>query len=252
MTGEELLVRELKKYKSICFYPSSGKDLSDLDFFGSGGRLWEERIGGSSSDGQRGERRLSPDDEPDLYLHADVNLYQEFASGLDIPVEESGMHGDFEILEQRELPALNAPNMIFENYPHSGRCFEYKLRIWGGLKPKTLIYCLCENEALVAKILLPNGIAVPRIWSRNWAGGRTYGTWLGNVLAPLCTRKVYTDWLCVPGRRGEPRNRLVEEKYPELMKPAKARLVRNDEIHWIDEGAHGWVEEYDVVPGNPD
>ncbi|OQA05649.1 MAG: hypothetical protein BWY66_02351 [bacterium ADurb.Bin374] len=55
----------------------------------------------------------------------------------------------------------------------------------------------------------------------------------------------------MPGNRGEPRNRLVEEKYPDLMLPSGVNLVRNTDIHWIDEGANGWVEEYDVVP-NPD
>ena len=30
------LVEELRKYKNICFYPSSGTDLSDLDYFCSG------------------------------------------------------------------------------------------------------------------------------------------------------------------------------------------------------------------------
>lgn len=249
MTGADHLVGELKKYKSICYYPSSGKDLSNLDFFGSGRRLWEERVTGLPPAVKVADEAPVEEDEPDLFVHTDINFYQEFASGLDIPPDESGMHGGFEILEYRELPSLTAPNAIFDNFPHSGRCFEYKLRIWGSTKTTTLIYCLCENESLVARILLPNGISVPRIWSRNWAGGRTYGTWLSNVLERLHTRKVYTDWLCVPGRRGEPRNRLVEENYPELMTPSKVRLVRNDAIHWIDEGTHGWVEEYDVLHG---
>ena len=38
------LADELKKYNRICYYPSSGRDLSDLDYFGSGRLLWNERV----------------------------------------------------------------------------------------------------------------------------------------------------------------------------------------------------------------
>lgn len=243
MTGVEALARELKKYRCICYYPSSGTDLTDIDFFGSGRKLWEERRDGSPA---------APESEnsPDLFLHTDINFYQEFASGTDLSPRECGMQGTCEVVSYRELPSLEAPNAIYDNFAHSGKCFEYRLRVWGSENEKTLIWCLCENEALVSKILLAHGIRVPFIWSRNWSGGKTYGTWLANILDRLETKKLYVDWLCVPGSRGEPRNRLVEETYPDLMTPAGVRLVRNTDIHWIDEGANGWVEEYDVV-SNP-
>lgn len=240
MTGMETLVQELKKYRYICYYPSSGTDLTDIDFFGSGRKLWEERRDGSPA-------AASSEDTPDLFLHTDINFYQEFASGADLLPNECGMQGACEVISFRELPALEAPNEIYDNFVHSGKCFEYRLRVWGLEREKTLIWCLCENEALVSKVLLPHGINVPFIWSRNWSGGKTYGTWLANVLGRLGTRKLYADWLCVPGNRGEPRNRLVEENYPDLMTPSSAKLVRNNDIHWIDEGANGWVEEYDVI-----
>jgi len=249
MTGEEYLVHELKKHTCICYYPSSGTDLSNVDYFASGKRPLEERIGGTKP-----ERGIFTDishleNTPDLFVHTDINFYQEFASGLNMLPNECGIHGSSEVLEFRELPALNKPNLICSNYEYSGRCFEYKLRVWGAKHPQTLIFCLCENEYFVSKILLANSIRVPFIWSRNWAGGKTYGTWLVNVLEKLHTRKVYTDWLCVPGKRGEPRNRSVGEQYPELMIPSSVKLARNNDIHWIDEGSHGWVEEFDVIIG---
>ncbi len=247
MTGEEYFANELKKYRCICYYPSSGPDLSNLDYFGSGRRLWSERTGEIQPENTSSTEDYDPDIEPDLFVHTDVNFYQEFASGFDMSPEECGIHGYFEVVAFRELPALPKPNLICENYDYHGKCFEYKLRLWGSGKIITLIYCLCENEAFVSKILLAHGIKVSYIWSRNWAGGKTYGTWLANVLERLQTKKVYTDWLCVPGSRGEPRNRNVEETYPELMAPAKVQLIRNEKIRWIDEGAHGWVEEFDVV-----
>lgn len=250
MTGAEYLARELKKYRCICYYPSSGTDLSNIDFFGSGKKLWEERIGGILPDNGIPGDASGPENDPDLFIHTDINFYQEFESGLELSPKECGVHGSSEILGFRELPALQDPNSIYDNFDYSGRCFEYKLRVWGSKETKTLIYCLCENEYLVSKILLAHDIRVPVIWSRNWAGGRTYGTWLANVLDKLHTVKLYTDWLCVPGKRGEPRNRFLEEKYPELMTPPNVKLVRNDDIHWIDEGAHGWVEEYDVLMRN--
>jgi len=49
MTGEEALAQELKKYRCICYYPSSGTDLSNLDFFCSAkavGRAGRRRIAG--------------------------------------------------------------------------------------------------------------------------------------------------------------------------------------------------------------
>ncbi|HNW35197.1 MAG TPA: hypothetical protein PKM25_09720 [Candidatus Ozemobacteraceae bacterium] len=250
MAGEEYLVQELKKYCCICYYPSSGTDLSNIDFFGSGKKLWEERTGGVSSGNNASAETSSRELDPDLFIHTDINFYQEFASGLEMSPKECGIHGSCEVLGFRELPALPAPNEIYDNFTYSGKCFEYKLRVWGSSRIKTLLYCLCENEYFVSRILLAHGIQVPLIWSRNWAGGQTYGTWLANVLDRLHTAKVYTDWLCVPGRRGEPRNRLVEEKYSELMTSPRVRLVRNDDIHWIDEGSHGWVEEYDVLIQN--
>ncbi|MBU1108726.1 MAG: hypothetical protein KKB51_18770 [Candidatus Riflebacteria bacterium] len=247
MTGEEYLVTELKKYNCICYYPSSGTDLSNIDYFSSGMKALGERIGGIQSESNISEDSSCIENAPDLFIHTDINSYQEFESGLGMLPNECGIHGSFEVLEFRELPALKDPNLICGNFEHSGKCFEYKLHVWGSKNTKTLIFCLCENEYFVSKILLANSINVSFIWSRNWNGGQTYGTWLANVLDKLHTNKVYTDWLCVPGKRGEPRNRFVEEKYPELMIPSKVKLVRNDDVHWIDEGSHGWVEEFDVL-----
>jgi hypothetical protein len=246
LTGETELIKEIRKHDCICYYPSSGTDLSNIDFFGSGKKLWEERTGGEST--EAGVSAPVVDDDPDLFIHTDVNFYQEFASGLDIDGKDQGIHGSFEVVEYKELPALYEPNLIYENYDHAGKCFVYRLKVWGCQKIRTLIFCLCENEYFVAKILIANNLKVDFIWSRNWNGGQTYGTWLTNVLDKLQTKKVYTDWLCVPGKKGEPRNRKVEEKYPELMLAPKVRLVRNDDIHWIDQGGHGWVEEFDVMP----
>lgn len=246
MTGEEFLVNELKKYRCICYYPSSGADLSNLDYFGSGKKPWEERISGPSLESSFSAESGELENDPDLFIHTDINFYQEFASGQDMEADECGLHGSFEVLEFRELPSIKEPNRICDNYEFSGKCFEYKLRVWGSAKIRTLIFCLCENEFFVSRILLGHQIYAAIVWSRNWNGGQTYGTWLANVLDQLQTVKVYTDWLCVPGMRGEPRNRSVEEKYPELMVPTKVKLVRNIDVHWIDEGAHGWVEEFDV------
>ncbi len=235
---------ELKKFSCICYYPSSGTDLSDLDYFCSGRRLYGERVESQVS----GSANFAGGEEtPDLFIHTDVNFYQEFSSGLDELPDDCGMHGSFEVLEYKELPVLAIQNRIAGNFEFTGSCFSYRLRVWGSEKVVTLLFCLCENEAFVADFLLAHGIEITYIWSRNWAGGQTYGTWLANVLDRLHTEKVYTDWLCVPGQRGEPRNRRVEEKYPELMAPAKVKLQRNNEVHWIDEGANGWVEEFYVT-----
>lgn len=247
MTGAEYLACELKKYSCICYYPSSGTDLSNIDYFGSGKKLWEERISSDTSETGIPTGCSGQENDPDLFIHTDINFYQEFESGLDMLPDECGIHGSYEILSFREFPTIQSPNLICNNFEFSGKCFEYKLRVWGSEKIRTLIYCLCENEFFVSKILLQNRIDVAMIWSRNWAGSQTYGTWLANVLDRLNTTKFYTDWLCVPGRRGEPRNRAVEKSYPELISPPKVKLVRNNDIHWIDEGAHGWVEEFDVL-----
>jgi hypothetical protein len=246
MTGAEYLADELKKYRNICFYPSSGNDLSSLDYFASGRKPREERIICAESGNTRSPDPVCDSEDIDLFIHADINFYQEFAAGKDLEPEDCGMYGSFEVLSFRELPKIVNPNQIYDNYEFSGQVFEYKLRLWGSEKIRTLIYCLCENEFVVAKILLPKDVKVSTIWSKNWAGGYTHGTWLANVLDRLQTKKVFTDWLCVPGQRGEPRNLRVADKYPELMVPAKVRLVRNVDNHWIDEGANGWIEEFTV------
>ncbi|MDD2998099.1 MAG: hypothetical protein PHV05_03485 [Candidatus Riflebacteria bacterium] len=248
MTGNEYLADELKKYRCICYYPSSGTDLSNIDYFGSGRKLWSERVEGVCPPLLTADEKNFSQDEPDLYIHTDVNFYQEFSAGHDLEAEDCGMNGSFEVVAFRELLPLEKPNRICANFDYSGRCFEYKLRVWDSEKTLTLIYCLCENESFVANILLAYGIRVEYVWSRNWYGTHTYGTWLGNILDQTQTRKVYTDWLCVPGKRGEPQNIAVQQKYPELMVRAKVRLVRNDNIRWIDESGHGWVEEFDVLP----
>ncbi len=247
MTGEEYLVQELKKYQCLCFYPSSGTDLGDLDYFGSGRRLLGERIDPRPAAAGHPAGAPAQEPDPDLFVHTEINFHQEFDGGLAASPVDCGLHGPLEVEGFRELPALDRPNAIYDNFPFSGRCFEYRVRLWQTGKIRTLIYCLCENEFFVSRLLLRHGLAAPVIWSRNWAGGRTYGTWMANVLDRLRTVKVYTDWLCIPGQRGEPPNRLVTEKYPDLMVPRTVQLVRNNDRHWIDEGAHGWVEEFDVV-----
>lgn len=245
MNPLEYLVNELKKYSCICYYPSSGTDLSNIDFFASGKQPLEERSANSESrDGSAGSASFA---EPDLFIHTDINFYMEFEAGKDFELEEYGIHGSYEIVSFRELPILQNSNVIFDNFDFTGKCFEYKLKLRNSSNIKTLIFCLCENEFFVSNILLAHQIKVSYIWCKNWNGSSTYGTWLANVLDRLQTKKIYTDWLCVPGQRGQPRNRMVEEKYPELMLPAKVKLVRNNDIHWIEEGAHGWVEEFDVV-----
>lgn len=247
MTEAEQLANELKKHSCICYYPSCGSDLSNIDFFASGKKPLAERTGEVESPAGDSAEICAATDDPDLFIHTDVNFYQEFAAGLELAADECGIHGSFEIIEFNELPQLEKPNQISPNYDFSGKCFVYKLRLWGSDKIRTLIFCLCENEFFVARIFLAHQIKVSYIWSRNWNGGQTYGTWLANVLAPLNTLKLYSDWLCLPGQRGAPPNRLVAQKYPELMTETKVKLERNNDLHWIDEGGHGWVEEFDVV-----
>ncbi len=241
MDSHQLLIKELKKYDRICYYPSSATDLSDIDFFGSGQLLWEERVSKGRADD------FAKRDCPDLFIHTDINFYREFVSGLEELPDECGMNGNFVVTGFRELPSLHQPNRIYENYEFSGKCFEYKIRVWDSDRIVTLLFCLCENEFFVSRILLAGNIKVDTVWTKNWNGGRTYGTWLANILDQLQTSHFFSDWLCIPGQRGEPRNLLVEEKYPELMVAAKIRLERNDEIHWIDQGAHGWVEKFSIV-----
>ena len=77
------LIDELKNYKSICFYPSCGTDLSDLDFFCSGKMPIEERKQAVGADDWNGDYS-----EPDLYFHTDVNFYMEFESGEDLDLSE--------------------------------------------------------------------------------------------------------------------------------------------------------------------
>jgi hypothetical protein len=247
MNAEEYLVNELQKYQCICYYPSSGADLSDVDYFGSGKKLWSERVEGIAPKEQT-PAVISPEDDPDLFIHTDLNFYQEFEAGMEMESEDRSLHGSCEVISFREFPAIKEPNQICKNFAFSGRIFEYKLRIWGSEKVRTLIYLLSENEYFAAKLLLPNAVKIRFIWSRNWFGWNTYGTWLANVMHQLQTSKLYSDWLCVPGKPGEPSNRAVAEKYPELMQSPKIKLVRNENIRWIDESEHGWVEEFDVKP----
>ncbi|MGM0601357.1 MAG: hypothetical protein ACQETH_16215 [Candidatus Rifleibacteriota bacterium] len=247
VTGEESLVNELKQYKCICFYPSAGTDLSDVDYFCSGKRPWSERAENDQPEADFSALEDDSDNFPDLFIHTDVNFYHEFEAGEDIMPYEMGIHGDFELISFRELPSIKEPNLIHDNCEFSGRCFEYKFHAWGKEKVYTLIFCLCENEYLISKIFMANSLKLNYIWSKNWNGGMTNGTWLVNALDKLGTLRVYTDWLCVPGQRGEPRNRFVKEKYSELMGPAKVKLERNNDVRWIEEGAHGWVEEFKVV-----
>ncbi len=65
MSAENIikLANELKKYGKICYYPSSGRDLSDVDYFGSGKLLWSERIEKSADNN---DIAAEIDDLPDL------------------------------------------------------------------------------------------------------------------------------------------------------------------------------------------
>lgn len=241
MSNSTELVEELKKYNSICLYPSSGTDLSDLDYFSSGCKPREERLGVCKA-----SQWPYPDlSEPDVFVHTDVNFYIEFEAGEDFDLSECGIHGPYEILGFEELKGLEKPNRINNNLPFTGKCFKYTLKLWERNKPVVLIFCLCENEAFVSEVLLKENIKLSFVWSKNWNGGRTYGTWLARIAHRLGVKRFYTDWLCVPDLRGEPSNIAVAEKYPELMIDNTSKLLRTDN-HWIEEGAHGWVDEFTV------
>ncbi len=238
------LILELKKYDKICFYPSSGPDLSNVDYFCSGGLPFGERVEGADA----GEPLFEAADMPDLFIHTDVNFYMEFEEGLDLDGAELGVNGAFEVLEFEELEGVKEPNRINDNYDFSGKVFKYRFKAWGADKVCTLIYILCENEFFVEEIALKHGLAVNTIWSKNWAGGLTQGTWMANVMDKMKTERLYSDWLCVPRRRGEPSNAFVTEKYPKLMVTRQVELLRSEEVKWIDEGANGWVEMFKVKP----
>lgn len=233
------LVDELKKYKNICFYPSCGTDLSDLDYFCSGRLPRELR---KKAEGKAEEWR-GDFPEPDVFVHADVNFYMEFEAGEDLDLMECGIHSPYEVVGFEELEGLEKPNKINGNLPYSGQCFKYSLKIWGKEKPVVLIFCLCENEFVVSEIFLKNNLPVTYGWSKNWNGGKTCGTWLGRVSAFLGMKIFYTDWLCLPDLRGEPSNSLVYEEYPRLLNCSVSSLTRTDN-HWIEEGAHGWIDEF--------
>ena len=235
------LVEELRKYKNICFYPSSGTDLSDLDYFCSG-RLPKElrKNANGKAEDWKGDFH-----EPEAFVHSDVNFYMEFESGEDFDLSECGIHSPYEILGFEQLGIIEKPNRINGNLPFSGQCFKYILKLWGKEKPVVLIICLCENEFVATEIFMKNNLAVSYAWSKNWNGGRTYGTWLGRVASKLGIKLFYTDWLCIPGLRGEPDNSSVYEEYPDLVTEKESVLTRTDN-HWIEEGVHGWVDEFTV------
>ena len=233
------LIDELKTYNSICFYPSCGTDLSDIDYFCSGCLPREERNLESAVPETWSKDFL----EPEVFVHSDVNFYMEFESGEDLDLNDCGVHGKYEILEFESLESLDKPNKINNNMPFSGQIFKYKLKVWGKVKPVILIFCLCENEHIVTDIFLKNNISITTVWSKNWNGGRTYGTWLAKIAKNLGVKAFYTDWLCVPGFRGEPSNALVYEKYPMLAIKEPSKLERTNN-HWIEEGSHGWVDEF--------
>ena len=232
------LIDELKKYRSICFYPSCGTDLSDIDFFCSGRLPLEERKTAVSA-----QKWDSPFPQPEVFLHTDVNFYMEFEEGTDLDLADYGIHGKFEILGFEQLDIIEKPNRINGNPPFSGQCYKYVLKVWGQDKPVVLLLCICENEFAASQILLKNSIKADFIWSKNWNGGRTYGTWLARIATRLETKLFYSDWLCIPGQRGEPSNAAVYEKYPEL-KPVTETVLKRTANHWIEEGAHGWVDEF--------
>lgn len=233
------LIEELKNYKSICFYPSSGTDLSDIDFFCSGGLPREERKE-TDAFSHIWHRAVI---EPELFVHSDVNFYMEFESGKDLDLSEYGIHGKYEIISFEQLESIKEPNRINNNLPYSGQVFKYKLRVWGKEETVVLIFALCENEFVASQIFLANNIPLFYVWSKNWNGGKTYGTWLARAANKLGVKLMYTDWLCLPNLRGEPPNDIVYEKYPNLKVYPEAKLVRTNN-HWIEEGAHGWVDEF--------
>lgn len=240
--SEKSVAEIIKSHSCICYYPSCGTDISDLDFFCSGGKLWQERINGPCN-----KRDNSFDViEPDLFIHTDVNLYNEFDGEIEELAQNSGFHGRMEVVSFQQLEGFDTPNVINPNMPSSGACFKYELRLWGSNQIKTLLFCVCENEYFVSKILLANSLSVPYIWCKNWNGGRTVGTWLVNVMDVLGTKKFYSDWLCIPGKRGEPSNEKARSAYPQLFQHPVVELEKNEAKRWIDEGFHGWVEEYRV------
>lgn len=241
MKNSFTLIEELKKHNSIVFYPSSGTDLSDIDYFCSGGLPREER---KKANGKP-SNWCKAFSEPETFVHSDVNFYMEFEAGKDLDLSELGIHSPYEILSFTKVSGFEKPNKINNNSPYSGGCFKYELKIWGKEKPVFLFFCLCENEFIASEVFLKNNIKLDYVWSKNWNGGKTYGTWLGRSAGKFGVKLFYTDWLCLPDQRGEPSNSLVYEKYPELFVKNNYFLKRTDN-HWIEEGAHGWVDEFAV------
>ena len=220
------IIEELKKYKSICFYPSCGTDFSDIDYFCSGCLPREERKKESAIAEPWNKSFL----EPEVFVHSDVNFYMEFEAGEELDLNEYGINSKYKILEFNQLETIKKPNRINNNLPFSGQIFEYKIKVWEKEKPIVLFFCLCENEYLISQIFLANKIP----------------TWLARIAKQLGVKYFYTDWLCLPNFRGEPSNKSVYEKYPELKANNISKLERTDN-HWIEEGAHGWVDEFVVI-----
>lgn len=246
------LIELLKSSNNICYYPSSGIDLSDIDYFASGKLSYFIRKNNSNFNLKQIDflnfidESYLPPSMPDLFIHTDLNFYREFEDGFENDkLTDYGINGSFEILSYKEIQPLSVSNEIYQNFMHSGRCFLYKLKVWNN--EAKLLICIIENETFVAKILLKNNIKIPIIWTKDWNGSKTYGTWLINVFKRLNTTFFYSDWLCLPSKNLGIENKIVFEKYPELEKKDLVKLVKNTELCFIDESKHGWVQEYIIV-----
>ncbi|NLM18318.1 MAG: hypothetical protein GX221_11430 [Candidatus Riflebacteria bacterium] len=232
----------LSESQNICYYPSAGLDLSNIDYFTSGRLPLTSRMKGDS------QSNIEPEfsEMPDLFVHTDVNFYMEYEDMSDLWQDDAFFHGSLECLSTEYLGQLEKPNRIYDNFEHSGKIFFSKFLARN--KEIKLLVILAENEYAVSEIFLVNQIPIKYIWSKNWNGGKTYGTWLAKIADKLKTEKFYTDWLCVPGLRGEPSNDELKKHYPDLSEKASAVLERT-ENHWIEEGYHGWLDEF-IVKAN--
>ncbi len=222
---------DLLQKSRICYYPSAGDDYRDFLYLTPANRIYSLFL----------EKSVAP---PNLHVHTDCRIlptpgivYADHKTEVRLSLVE-----EFSCLD---LPLTMGITVNPKIHDDLGKCRLFELEIESntlGYITNRLLYCCCENEAFISKVLIENQIEVPHLIHVRYGGGfggaYASGEYLLHCLSTLKVELFITD----PHLNEQSGDRKALEAYPNLNgeRPSLNLLYKLRGKCWSNHGTVSW------------